>query len=97
MFVDRLAAPRPLDVSGIDPDSIATLAAFPVDPESGAAEIPDDVAARLVLPIVILVSDTANQSDRFTEVVSVEPPIWNAGVEVATHRAAIRAGRRRGH
>lgn len=86
MFVDRLAAPRQLDVSDIDPDSIATLATFPVDAESGTAEIPDDAADRLVLPIVMLVSDTANQVDRFTEVASVEPPIWNAVVEVATHR-----------
>lgn len=70
MFVDRLAAPRPLDVSGIEPDSIATLATFPVDAEIGTADIPDDVSDRLVLPIVMLVSDTANQPDRFTEIVS---------------------------
>jgi hypothetical protein len=86
MFVDRLVSPRPLDVSGIEPDSIATLATFPVDAETGTADIPDDVSDRVVLPIVMLVSDTANQPDRFTEIVSVEPPIWNAVVEVATHR-----------
>jgi hypothetical protein len=29
------------------------------------------------------VSDTANQPDLFTEVVSVEPQLWNACVEVS--------------
>lgn len=86
MFVDPLASPRALDVSSIDIDSIATLATFPVDDEIGTADIPDDVADRLVVPIVALVSDTANQPSRFTEVASVESPVWNAVVEVATHR-----------
>jgi hypothetical protein len=35
MFVDGLASPRQLDVSGIDPDSIGALATFPVDDEVG--------------------------------------------------------------
>jgi hypothetical protein len=84
MFVDTIATPQPLDVSGIDRDSITTLASFPVDEEIGTADIPDDVADRLVPPIVTLVSDTANEAARFTEVVSVAPSIWNAVVEVAT-------------
>lgn len=86
MFLDRLAPARSLDVSAIDPGSIDTLGTFPVDDEIGTADIPDDVADRLLLPLVMLVSDTANRPDRFTEVVSVKPPIWNAVVEVATHR-----------
>jgi hypothetical protein len=85
MFVDRVATPQPLDASEIDPDSLATLATFPVDEEIGTADFPDDVAERLVTPIVALVSDTAEDADFFSEVVSVTPPIWNAVVEVATH------------
>jgi hypothetical protein len=86
MFVDTIATPQPLDVSGIDPDSITTLASFPVDEEIGTANFPDDVAERLELPIATLVSDTANDAGRFSQVVSVEPRIWNAVVEVATDR-----------
>jgi hypothetical protein len=86
MYVDMLASPRPLDVSGIAHGSIATLATFPVDEEIGTADIPDHVSEELFTPIVTLVSDTANLPDRFAEVVSVEPPMWNAVVEVATER-----------
>ena len=78
MCVDLVTIPKSLDVSGIDADSIPTLATFPVDDELGTADIPDDVSDRLLLPIVTLVSDTAEQAERFTEIVSVDPPIWNA-------------------
>jgi hypothetical protein len=86
MFVDGVAPPHTLDVSGIAPDSIDRLAEFPVDEEIGTVDVPDDVADEFMLPIVTLVSDTAEQSDRFAEIVSVRPPIWNAVVEVATQR-----------
>jgi hypothetical protein len=39
---------------------------------------------RLLAPIVMLVSDTAEQSYRFGEIVSVEPAFWNACVSLAT-------------
>jgi hypothetical protein len=82
MFVGRIAPPRPLDVVSIDPGSIVKLAALPRDEETGTlADTEEDEA--LLLPIVMLVSDTAEQAARFTDVASVEPALWNACVEVA--------------
>lgn len=83
MFVDHLGSPRPLDVSRIDADSVSTLATFPVDDEIGTVDVPDDIADRLLLPLVVLVSDTANQPELFVKVVSVEPQFWTACVEVS--------------
>ena len=86
MFVGRFAAPRPLDVSSIDPESVATLATFPMDDEAGMLVGVTDEDEALLMPIVVLISDTAEQTPLFTEVVSVEPAIWNACVEVSVDR-----------
>ena len=83
MLVGHIAPPRPLDVSSIDPESIATLATLPRDEEIGTLADAEEADEALLLPIVMLVSDTAEQAPRFTEVASVEPALWNACVEVA--------------
>jgi hypothetical protein len=83
MLVGHIAPPRPLDVSSIDPASIATLATLPRDEEIGTLADAEQEDEALLLPIVMLVSDTAEQAARFTEVASVEPALWNACVEVA--------------
>src|SRR4051794_10214693 len=83
MLVGHIAQPRPLDVSSIDPESIAMLATLPRDEEIGTLADTEEADEALLLPIVMLVSDTAEQAPRFTEVASVEPALWNAGVEVA--------------
>jgi hypothetical protein len=83
MLVGHVARPRPLDVSSIDPASIATLATLPRDKEIGTLADADEEDEALLLPIVMLVSNTAEQAARFTEVASVEPALWNACVEVA--------------
>jgi hypothetical protein len=101
MFVGRLAAPRPLDVSSIDPESVATLATLPVDDEAGTLAGVTDEDEALLMPIVVLISETAEQTPLFREVVSVEPAIWNACVEVSvdklqaelTQRGMIRRAR----
>jgi hypothetical protein len=81
--VGQIAQPRPLDVSSIDPGSIATLATLLRDEEIGTLADTEEADQALLLPIVMLVSDTAEQAPRFTEVASVEPALWNAGVELA--------------
>jgi hypothetical protein len=86
MFVGRFATPRPLDVSSIDPESVATLATLPTDDEAGTLANVTDEDEALLMPIVFLISDTAEQAPLFTEVVSVEPAIWNACVEVSVDR-----------
>jgi hypothetical protein len=86
MFVDRFAAPRPLDVSGIDAESVAKLATLPMDNEAGMLAGVTDEDEALLMPIVVLISDTAEQAHLFTDVVSVEPTIWNACVEVSVDR-----------
>lgn len=83
MLVGHIAEPRPLDVSSIDPESVATLATLPRDEEIGTLADNEDADEALLLPIVMLVSETAEQAPRFTEVASVEPALWNACVEVA--------------
>jgi hypothetical protein len=83
MLVGQIAQPRPLDVSSIDPESVATLAALPRDEEIGTLADTQEADEALLLPIVTLVSDTAGQAPRFTEVASVEPALWNACIEVA--------------
>jgi hypothetical protein len=95
MFVNQFAAPQPLDVSDIDAESIPVLATFPVDEEIGTVDVPDEIADSFLLPLVVLVSNTANQGDLFTQVVSVEPQIWNACVEVSIaelHDDLVRRG-----
>jgi hypothetical protein len=91
MFVGRFAAPRPLDVSSIDPESVATLATLPMDNEADMlADVTDEDEA-LLMPIVLLVSDTAEQAPLFMAVVSVEPALWNACVEVSVDQNPGRA------
>ena len=65
MFVNQFAAPQPLDVSDIDAESIPVLATFPVDEEIGTVDVPDEIADSFLLPLVVLVSNTANQGDLF--------------------------------
>lgn len=101
MFVGRFAAPRPLDVSSIDSESVATLATLPMDTEADMlADVTDEDEA-LLMPIALLISDTAEQAPLFMAVVSVEAALWNACVEVSvdqiqvelTQRGVIRRAR----
>jgi hypothetical protein len=87
MFVDMVAPAQPLDVSEIDPESVATLASFPRDDEAGtlALDAPPEYQ-ELTLPIVVLVTETAELGSRFEDVVAVEPALWNACVELGTDR-----------
>lgn len=48
-----------------------------------------------LLPLVTFVSDTANQADLFRAVVSVEPQLWNACVEVSVAKLQDELLRRR--
>jgi hypothetical protein len=96
MFVDRFATPEPLDVSTIDRNAIATLAGRPRDPDLGV--LSSDLSAddeELLAPIVMLVSDTAEQSDLFAKIVAVEPAFWNGCVSIVTydlHRSLQQGG-----
>ena len=54
MLVGRIAQPRPLDVSSIDPESIATLATLPRDEEIGTLADTEEADEALLLPIVML-------------------------------------------
>jgi hypothetical protein len=85
MFVDQVAASQPLDVSTIEADSVAKLATLPRDEETGTIAATSDESEQLMTPIVVLATDTAEQADRFTAVVSVEPALWSACVEIAIH------------
>ena len=83
MLVGHIAPPRPLDVSSIDRASIVKLATLPRDEEIGTLADAEEEDEALLLPIVMLVSDTAEHATRFTDVASVKPALWNACVEVA--------------
>jgi hypothetical protein len=82
MLVGHIAPPRQLDVSSIDPVSIVRLATLQRDEELGTLADAEEEGEALLLPIVMLASDTAEQAARFVNVASVEPPLWNACVEV---------------
>ena len=64
MFLGRFAAPRPLDVSSIDPESVATLATLAMDDEAGMLAGVTDEDEALLMPIVVLISSRTPRSRR---------------------------------
>jgi hypothetical protein len=85
-FVDRFAISEPLDISTIDRGTVATLSSRPRDPEADMLlnDALSDADVELLRPIGTLVAQTSTEGKRFREVVSVEPPFWNACVSIAT-------------
>lgn len=81
-----------LDVSSLDREAIADLAARPVDPETGLFSADDAVTAGSVLrPSVDLVGEYGG--DAFERIASVDANFWKGTVAVGTYQLHKNVGR----